>query len=375
MNGNRLLLFISAIAVASICFASCGRTERHSISGQVSANGSGLSGVTMVLGGAGLSTVTTDASGNYTFGGLGNGDYTITPSQTGFVFNPTNNKQTIKDEDITAVNFSATAFPTFSISGTVTSGSSGLSGTTVMLNGAASDTVTTDAGGAYTFSGLGNGNYTITPSKTGFVFNPTSVSQTLNGTNLTSVNFNATTVSTLSIFGTVTSGGLGMSGVTMALSGTGSATATTDANGNYIFSGLANFNYTITPGKAGFSFSPTSSSQTLSGANITGFNFTATSTQAQIVTCPSSGTVNVTIQDFSFTPLAITITVNSVVKWTNNGLSAHTVTSGAAPKNDGKFDSGNLGTGASVCVQFMAAGVYPYFSTLDPAMAGSFTVQ
>jgi plastocyanin len=375
MVGHRVLLFLAAVAIVSSSLTSCGHTEKYSISGQVFSGGSGLAGVTMTLSGADTGMVTTDASGAYTFSDLGNGSYTITPNKTGFAFNPTSSAHTINDADITTVNFTAISFPTFSISGTATSGIAGLANVTMMLSGAGSGMVTTDAGGTYTFSGLGNGSYTITPSKTGFIFNPASSSQTLNGKNVTAVHFNATAVSTLSIFGTVTSGGSGFSGVTMTLSGAGSATATTDASGNYIFSGLTNSRYTITPSNTGFTFSPTSSSQTLSGANVTGFNFTAMSTQAQTVACPSSGTANVTIQDYSFTPPALTINVNRIVKWTNNGPSVHTVTSGTAPNKDGKFDSGSLGAGANVCVQFMAAGVYPYFSTLDTSMTGSVTVN
>ena len=375
MAGSRLLLLAGAIAIVSALFASCGRIEPHSISGQVSSGGSCLAGVTMTLKGAGVSTVTTDAKGAYSFGGLANGSYTITPSKTDFVFNPTESTQTVNDADVTAVNFTASAAATFSISGQVSSIGSGVAGVNMMLNGTSSGVVTTDAGGAYTFSGLANGSYTITPNKTGFIFNPVSTIQTLAGANITAVNFNATAVSTLSIFGTITSGGSGLSGVTMSLSGAASAITTTDAGGNYIFSGLGNLNYTITPSLTGFTFSPTSSSQTLNGVNIEGFNFTALSTQAQIVACPPSGTTNATIQDNSFTPSPLTINVNGIVMWTNNGPSVHTVTSGATPNSDGKFNSGSLGTGATVCVQFMAAGVYPYFSTLDTAMTGSVTVQ
>src|SRR4030065_682755 len=84
---------------------------------------------------------------------------------------------------------------------------------------------------------------------------------------------------THSISGQVTSTGSGLSGVTMALSGASSATTITDASGNYTFTGLANGSYTITPSKTGFTFSPTSSPQTVSGADITAVNFTATATQ------------------------------------------------------------------------------------------------
>lgn len=149
----------------------------------------------------------------------------------------------------------------YSISGQVSSAGSGLSGATVTLSGAGSASVTTDASGKYTFGDLANGSYTITLSKTGFTFIPASIPQTLNNASITAVNFTATSVATFSISGTVTFGGLGLSGVTMMLSGI-SATATTDASGNYIFSGLVNGSYTITPSKTGFTFSPSSVIQT-----------------------------------------------------------------------------------------------------------------
>jgi len=79
--------------------------------------------------------------------------------------------------------------------------------------------------------------------------------------------------STYSISGTVS--GATASGVTMNLTGAATASATTDASGNYTFSNLANGSYTVTPSKSGYTFSPTSIAVTLSGANQTGKNFTA----------------------------------------------------------------------------------------------------
>lgn len=266
---------------------------------------------------------------------------------------------------------------TYSVSGQVTSGGSGLSGVTVTLSGAGSATATSDASGNYTFSGLANGNYSVTPSKTGLTFSPTSSSQTVNGANISAVNFTATAIAGFfSISGSVTSGGSGLSGVTITLSGAGSGTATTDASGNYTFSGLVNGSYTVTPSKTGFTFSPASSPQTVSGVNISSVNFGATSVQkAQIVACPSSGTTDVTIQDFSFTQSAVTVSVNGIVKWTNNGRSEHTVTSGVPPVSDGTFNSGILGLASTVCVQFLAVGSYPYYCVIHPFMTGSVTVQ
>jgi plastocyanin len=180
---------------------------------------------------------------------------------------------------------------------------------------------------------------------------------------------------THSISGQVTlDNGSGLSSVTMTLTGASSDNVITDASGNYTFTGLDNGSYTITPSRTGFTFSPTDNTQTVSGGDITGVDFTTTAgPSALIVPCPLSGTTDVAIQDNLFTPDNVTISANGIVKWTNNGTT-HTVTSGTTPTSDGKFDSGNLGTGATVCVQFFGIGTAQYFCTIHPDMTGSVTV-
>jgi plastocyanin len=265
-----------------------------------------------------------------------------------------------------------------SISGKVTlDNGSGLSSVTMTLTGASSDNVITDASGNYTFTGLDNGSYTITPSRTGFTFSPTDNTQTVSGANKTGVNFTATSVqaATHSISGQVTSNGSGLSDVTMTLTGTSSDNVITDASGNYAFTGLDNGSYTITPSRTGFTFSPTDNTQTVSGGDIPGVNFTTTagSSALIVVPCPLSGTTDVTIQDNVFTPDNVEISANGIVKWTNNGTT-HTVTSGTTPTPDGKFDSDNLGTGATFCVQFFGTGTAQYFCKIHQDMTGSVTV-
>jgi hypothetical protein len=170
---------------------------------------------------------------------------------------------------------------TYSISGTVTSGGGPLAGVTMTLSGAATGTTTTDSNGNYTFSNLANGNYTVTPSMTGYTFSPASRTVTISGANVTGQNFTGTPTGggTFSISGRVTVAGgsvsLPLSGVTMTLSGAATGTTTTNSNGNYTFSNLANGNYTVTPSMTGYTFSPASRTVTISGANVTGQNFTA----------------------------------------------------------------------------------------------------
>jgi hypothetical protein len=89
---------------------------------------------------------------------------------------------------------------------------------------------------------------------------------------------NCTAPQTYTISGTVTSSGSGLSGVNMALTGDSTANTTTDASGNYSFSGLSNGSYTVTPSKSGYTFNPTSIPVIISGADQTGKDFTATPT-------------------------------------------------------------------------------------------------
>jgi hypothetical protein len=88
---------------------------------------------------------------------------------------------------------------------------------------------------------------------------------------------------TYSISGTVS--GAVQSGVTVNLTGTSSASTTTASDGTYSFTGLSAGSYTITPGKTGYTFSPTTFSPIITTANITGGNFTASA----VVASSSSG--------------------------------------------------------------------------------------
>jgi hypothetical protein len=167
-----------------------GAGSSFSISGTIS--GSGGSAATVALSGTATASTTADSSGNYSFTGLLNGSYTVTPSRAGFTFTPTSQTVTVNGASVPATNFTSTALPTFSISGTI-SGSGG-SAATVTLGGAANATTTANASGIYTFTGLLNGSYTVTPSKSGFTFTPTSQSVPVNGASVANVNFTSSAV-------------------------------------------------------------------------------------------------------------------------------------------------------------------------------------
>lgn len=168
---------------------------------------------------------------------------------------------------------SVSAAPTWSASGSITPAGMG-SGATIALAGAATNTVLADASGNYTFTGLANGSYTVTPSKAGVIFTPASQTFNINGANQTGINFSAQAAPTWSISGTISPAADG-SGTTVMLTGAANAIATGDPSGSYAFSGLADGNYTITPSKGGYSFTPANQAVTLHGANSTGINFSA----------------------------------------------------------------------------------------------------
>lgn len=153
-------------------------------------------------------------------------------------------------------------------SGATISGSAGVAGATVAWTGTSSGSTTADGSGNYSIPNLANGSYTITPSKTGYVFSPTSHSETVSGSDITGVNFTATQVFSIS-------GNCGVAGATVNLSGTASGTTTADGSGNFTFGGLLPGTYFITPTDSGTHFfMPNQMKRVLTG-NVTLCNFGA----------------------------------------------------------------------------------------------------
>jgi len=309
---NGITYYYSLVAVGSsnACFGTLAAvksatptasTTTYSLSGTVS--GAATSGVTITLSGAASATTTTATGGTYSFSGLANGSYTVTPTLSGYTFSPSSTAVTVSGANQTGINFTATAAATYSISGTVSGAIA--AGVTMTLSGASSATTTTATGGTYTFSGLANGTYTVTPSLSGYTFSPTSTSVTIASANQTGKNFTSTASTTYSISGTVS--GAIAAGVTMTLSGASSATTTTATGGTYTFSGLANGTYTVTPSLTGYTFSPTSTSVTIASANQTGKNFTSTIVTGDTVLTSGVGvsTGALTLQTWKYYTIAV----------------------------------------------------------------------
>src|SRR5262245_4877714 len=81
-----------------------------------------------------------------------------------------------------------------------------------------------------------------------------------------------------------------------------------------------------------------------------------------------SGSV-VTVVDFAFQPATLTVKVGTAVNWANAGKTSHTVTA-----DDGTFDSGPIGPGASFSQIFKTAGTYTYHCSIHPNMIGTIHV-
>jgi hypothetical protein len=65
------------------------------------------------------------------------------------------------------------------------------------------------------------------------------------------------------------------SGATVALSGLSSASTIANGAGNFTFTSLTNGNYTVTPNRAGYTFSPQVQRIAVDGASVSGVNFVA----------------------------------------------------------------------------------------------------
>lgn len=367
----------------------------YSISGSA-----GTSGATVT---AGSASALSDASNAYTITGLAAGTYTVTPSKSGCTFSPASMSVTV-GPNATGKSFTATCqAPTYSISGNAGTASATLS--------TGSTTTTADASGAYTLSALPAGTYTVTPSKTGCTFSPTSLSVTL-GPDATGKSFTATcgttdvqlqsgvaltgqsvayqawkyyyitvpsgatslelktTASTadldiytrfgskpdastytcrpytgsgdetctatnpsagtwwigvygyaagsFTVTGTVTlpvptysiAGSAGTSGATVTA---GSLSATSDSSNNYTIAGLVAGTYTVTPSKAGCTFTPTSLSVTV-GPNATGKSFTATcgSGDTQLVSGVTIGSQTVALSAWKYYYITVPVGATSL---------------------------------------------------------------
>ena len=87
---------------------------------------------------------------------------------------------------------------TFILSGTISPQTIG-NGTTVTISGPLSASTTGNSSGNYSFSGLASGTYAVTPARTGYTFSPSVQSVSINGSNVSGIDFTASQQSTYSV--------------------------------------------------------------------------------------------------------------------------------------------------------------------------------
>ena len=88
-----------------------------------------------------------------------------------------------------------------------------------------------------------------------------------------------------------------------------------------------------------------------------------------ITSTTASTAASVSISNFTFQPQNLQIKVGTVVTWTNNDATAHTVTSDTSI-----FDSGTLTSGAKFTFTFAQAGTFTYHCNIHTSMTGTITV-
>ena len=85
---------------------------------------------------------------------------------------------------------------------------------------------------------------------------------------------------------------------------------------------------------------------------------------------PSVANAEITIDNFSFGPETLKVSVGTTVTWTNRDDIPHTVVS-----TDGVFKSKVRDTDEKFSYTFAKAGTYPYFCSVHPKMTGKVVVQ
>jgi hypothetical protein len=221
-----------------------------------------IEGVLIVVRG-GTTTIsnTTVASGGVSFPALPQGEYTVTPSHALYTFDPPSETVTLGP----VVSLTFTAVRTFSISGFVTDGVTGISTVTVTASG---KQAVTGTNGFYEITGLDPGSHTVQPGASGYAFVP-SVRQIDLQADATNVNFTA--VGLNSISGRITEAGRGLANVTVTA---GNRSATTSSSGDYTITQVPSRSQVVTPTLLGYSFNPPSRTLTPQG-DENGIDFTA----------------------------------------------------------------------------------------------------
>ena len=134
-----------------------------------------------------------------------------------------------------------------SISGVVTVEGERLLGATVKIGGVYNDSTQTSGNGGYSFERVADGQYTVTaqgPVDVLFSENQKGATIRTDGESVT-VDFDGDYKRTSTVQGRVSAGGEGLAGILVSLGGVETGDTTTDASGDYRFSGMRAGDYTV----------------------------------------------------------------------------------------------------------------------------------
>jgi len=84
----------------------------------------------------------------------------------------------------------------------------------------------------------------------------------------------------------------------------------------------------------------------------------------------AKGGTEVKVDNFTFAPEALTVSLNTTVTWVNKDDIPHVIAS-----NDGLFKSKALDTDQKYSYTFNKAGTYSYYCSIHPKMVGKIVVQ
>lgn len=153
----------------------------------------------------------------------------------------------------------------------VISGNAGVSGAVLSYTDGTVKTVTADGSGNYSISVPSNWSGTVTPSKSGYSFTPTSASFTNLTAAQTTQNF-AVNLSNPTPY--VISGDAGVAGAILSYTDGTAKTALADSTGFYTFNVSPNWSGTVTPAQGSYFFTPTAKSYTNINSNQLLQNYT-----------------------------------------------------------------------------------------------------
>jgi len=232
----------------------------HEIAGRVTnAQGAAIEGVTVILSGTETANAVTGPGGSYSFANLpANGNYSVTPQKTSYIFSP--GSQTFLNLDGNhTLDFQAT-FVTYSVGGIIVGANNNpLAGVNLTLSGSVSATTQTNSAGEFSFNDLpSEGNYIVTPSLFGHTFNPPS--RTFNDLSANQFHNYQAVFTTHKVSGRATDAASGapMSGAVVSFSGETNGATVTEANGDYSLNLPHGGSYLVTIAKPHYTFTQSS---------------------------------------------------------------------------------------------------------------------